>query len=109
MKLRWRMLLINVSTGKALILVFRKDKQILSNHYRISPSMNTIFRFETNVCGKAFDSKTTFSAYKKWHNEEYRKRFKCPHCNYSNSRNNRLKEHINKYHKLEIGMKTKKT
>ena len=34
-KLRWRMLLINVSIGKVLILVFRTDEQILSNHYRI--------------------------------------------------------------------------
>ena len=39
-KLRWRMLLINVSIGKALILVFRTDKQILSNHYRIKESFN---------------------------------------------------------------------
>lgn len=59
-----------------------------------------------DFCGKAFGSKAILSTHRKWHNEEYRNRFKCQYCAYANSRANRLREHLSKHHKLEQISKT---
>ena len=58
-----------------------------------------------DICGKAFGYPSYLTAHKKWHNEGWKSRYKCPYCEYKNPRKIRMKQHILKRHNVVVDTK----